>query len=250
MGRLLMIAAALATAGCSGRVEKDDRPTFHIDPAQPFRLELGRGSGWHGLDTIRLSQDGSAVLHRLKQGPKEDVWETATLRLEPGALAEVLKAVEANDLTGLHRAYHEPGVHDGTQWVLWIEQGGREKSVYFNNRLPRPIIRFAEQLDDILARSGVDRVTWQPVPPSESRRHERELWDSIKRQSRTPAAPDRGGLKVLTLPEQTGMQAYAQKRYGRLRRNYPDYGDSSLVFARLCSPLQSWPFRVSCPRDA
>ena len=168
----------------SGRVEKDDRPSFRIDPVQPFRLEIGRGSGWHGLDTIVIDQSGRAVLHRMKEERKENAivqsWETATLQLPPDAVAEVLKAIETNDLMDLHRAYHA-NVHDGAQWVFWIKQGNREKSVYFNNSFPRPITRFAEQLDGVLARAGLDKVAWQPVPAGESRNHERELWDSIKR---------------------------------------------------------------------
>jgi hypothetical protein len=184
MGRVPTIALILLAAGCSGRVEKDDRPAFAIDHTQPFWLEFGRGSGWHGLNTVKIDQTGRVVLHRMKSAHQDGAtvlsWEAATLQLTPEALAEVLKAVESNDLTGLHKAYHED-IKDGTQWVLWIKQGEREKSVYFNNRFPRAITAFAEQLDAILARAGSDKVEWQPVPMRESRQHERELWDSIKR---------------------------------------------------------------------
>jgi hypothetical protein len=101
--------------------------------------------------------------------------------LPPEVVAEVLKAVESNGLMGLHKAYHDDNIADGTQWVLWIKQGEREKSVYFNNSFPRAITAFAGQLDAILARAGLDKVAWQPVPERESRQHEKELWDSIKR---------------------------------------------------------------------
>jgi hypothetical protein len=184
MKRSLVIAVAFAVVGCSGRVEKDDRPVFTIDRAQPFWLEFGRGSGWHGLDTVKLDQTGRVVLHRMKSERQQDVtvlsWEVATLQLPPEAVAEVLKAVDSNDLMGLHKAYHE-NIADGTQWVLWIKQGEGEKSVYFNNSFPRAITAFAEQLDAILARGGLGAVAWQPVPDRESRQHEKELWDSIKR---------------------------------------------------------------------
>jgi hypothetical protein len=180
MVRVLLIALLLMPTGCSGSVEPDDRPPFQIDPAQPFRLELGRGSGWHGLDTIRIDQQGKAILYRQKLVEQQATWENATFQLRPDAVAEVLKSVEANGLMHLHRAYHAD-VSDGTQWVLWIKQGEREKSVYFNNLFPRSITRFAEQLDGILAAKGMMRADWQPVPPAEHRKHERELWDSIKR---------------------------------------------------------------------
>jgi hypothetical protein len=40
------------------RVEADNRPAFAIDPAQPWQIALGRGSGWHGLNTVRLDHSG------------------------------------------------------------------------------------------------------------------------------------------------------------------------------------------------
>jgi hypothetical protein len=160
------------------------RPAFTIDRTQPFWLEFGRGSGWHGLETIKLDQTGRVVLHRMKSTRQDDVnvltWEVATLQLPPMAVAEVLKAVESNGLMGLHKAYHE-NIADGTQWVLWIKQAEREKSVYFDNSFPATITRFAEQLDVILARAGSDKAAWKPVPERACREHEKELWDSIKR---------------------------------------------------------------------
>jgi hypothetical protein len=196
MRRSLVIVIVLAVAtGCSGRVEKDDRPAFTIDRTQPFWLEFGRGSGWHGLDTVKIDQTGRVVLHRMKSTRQENLnvlswevatlqvlsWEVATLQLPPEVVAEVLKAVESNRLMGLHRAYRDDKIADGTQWVLWIKQGEREKSVYFDNSFPRAITAFAEQVDAILARAGLNKVAWQPVPERESRQHEKELWDSIRR---------------------------------------------------------------------
>jgi len=180
MVRVLLILGVLISTGCSGRIELDDRPPFRIDPAQPFRLELGRGSGWHGLDTVRIDQDGKVILHRQKRVEEEITWVTTTLQLTPDALVEVLNAVQNYALMHLHRTYHAE-VQDGTQWVLWIKQGEREKSVYFNSNFPRSITRFADHLDGILAATGLNSVDWQPVPPAEHRKHEQKLWDSIKR---------------------------------------------------------------------
>jgi hypothetical protein len=158
---------------------------FTIDRTQPFWLEFGRGSGWHGLNTVKLDQTGRVLLHRMKYTREENVivqsWEVATLQLPQEQLAEVVKAVESNNLMGLHKAYHDKNIADGTQWVLWIKQGDQEKSVYFNNTFPKEITAFAKQLDAILARAGLDKAAWQPVPKQQSRQHERELWDSIER---------------------------------------------------------------------
>jgi hypothetical protein len=165
------------------RVDKDIRPAFRIEPTKPFRIEFGRGSGWHGLDTIKVDQDGRVVLHRENHQRQGDTiiqsWEKATLQLPPRSLTKVLEAVEANRLMELHKGYHA-NVADGTQWVLWIKQGNQEKSVYFNNHFPEQIVRFAERLDGILSECGVDKLDWQVVPAVETRRNERELWDSIK----------------------------------------------------------------------
>jgi hypothetical protein len=156
------------------KVEKDSRPSFHIDPNKPYRIELGRGSGWHGLDTLKISEDGKVVLHR-----HQGTWYKATMKLPGESLAKVLQAVEENQLLGLHKAYHAD-VADGTQWVLWLSQGEKEKSVYFNNHFPKEIIRFAASLDAVLADSGSGNLTWYPVLGG-GRDHEKELWDSIKR---------------------------------------------------------------------
>lgn len=152
-------------------VKKDDRPPFRIDPNSPYRIELGRGSGMFGLETVRITQDGNVVLHR--QG-NAATWFKGTMHLSEDTLKQVLKAVEDNKLIGLHKAYHA-NVWDGTQWVLWIKQGDNEKAVYCDNYFPPEIVKFSEFLDKVLAASG--NVIWLPA----SSDHARELWESIKR---------------------------------------------------------------------
>jgi hypothetical protein len=158
------------------RLEKDDRLPFRLDPEKAYRIELGRGSGWHGLDIVKFSQDGSVVLH----SHRGTIWYTATMHLPEQAAGQVFQAVEDNQLLGMERAYHA-NVADGTQWVLWIKQGNNEKSVYFNNHFPKGIIGFANALDTLLSGNGVGSVSWRPVRSWSSRNHEKELWNSIKR---------------------------------------------------------------------
>jgi hypothetical protein len=158
---------------------------FRLDPDQPYRIEFGRGSGWHGLNTVRVEQDGGVTLHRERTEREGEVqvphWETATLRLPPEGRAAVLAAVVDTRVLGLARAYHEPGVRDGTQWVLWVKQGEREKAVYCDNRFPPAVKRFAERLDAVLNANGMMQVEWRRVPQGQERQHEQELWDSIER---------------------------------------------------------------------
>jgi hypothetical protein len=158
------------------RVVKDDRPPLRIDPERPWRIEFGRGSGWHGLETVKLDQDGWVVLHREKSGQ----WATTTLQLSADAVTGILEAVGANRLVELDRLYHAD-VFDGTQWVLCIRQGDREKTVYFDNHFPEPILRFATRLDEILVASADPNLRWRRVWGIDYRKHDRDLWDSIRR---------------------------------------------------------------------
>ena len=172
------------TSHPTSTVEKDDRPAFRLDPSTAWQFEFGRGSGWHGLDTVKLDQNGRLVLHRLKRERQGEVivlsWETATAQLPSDAVAKVFEAVGTNRLLVLDKAYHAD-VCDGTQWVLWVRQGDREKAVYFDNHFPDPIVRFAERLDEVVSASVGPGLRWRAVPPFWSRDHERELWESIKR---------------------------------------------------------------------
>lgn len=182
MKQLLLFAVAFAAVECSKRVKFDDQPELTIDRTQPFWLELIRGGIYQGRDRIKLDPTGRVVLRRFKTERKQNGLmrspEVATLQLSPEAVDEILDAVEWNDLTGLHKAYIDEGVYDGTQWLLRITQGDREKSVYCSNYFPPQIKRFAKQLDSILAQAGLETVTWQPAPKQDSGQFEQDQWIS------------------------------------------------------------------------
>jgi len=166
------------------RTVEDTGPRFSIDTGKPWKIEFGRGSGWEGLDTVKLTDDGKVILHRqtwqAANGIRSAKWETAQLALPRDAVANVLATVSKTRLLDLHREYHA-NVADGTQWVLWITQGGNAKSVYFNNHFPSEILQFASSLDEVLVQNGLQTVKWDPVPAGKESQHERQLWDSIKR---------------------------------------------------------------------
>lgn len=175
----LIVVAFLLIGVAAVLVVGHNRATLTIDRNQPFWIEFGRGSGWHGLDTVKLDQTGRIVLHRLQR--INAAWEVTTLQLPPEAVAEVLLSVESNKLMSLDNEYHDENIHDGTQWVLWVRQGEHEKSIYFNNQFPSEIKAFAKELDAILLKAGSDKAEWKSVPTWESRQHEKELWESIRR---------------------------------------------------------------------
>jgi hypothetical protein len=157
----------------------------HLDPGAPYRIELGRGSGLYGLNTVQILHDRTVTLHRRGrehggQTLPEEFVETATIHLSVEDLTEVLDAVEDTGVLSLYKEYHEPGVADGTQWVLWVQQGQRETSVYCDNYFPKSMVRFADALDRILARNGIEHANWRRVDDDEALSYDRALWDSIR----------------------------------------------------------------------
>jgi hypothetical protein len=174
------------------KVVEDGRQVFQIDPDLPYHIELGQGSGWHGLDTVRITSDGMVVLFRSHHVylPRHPLffwqtemhvfyWETATFQLDKDAQQAVLQAIADCQLLKLHKTY-SANIADGTQWVLWIKQSDKEKSVYFDNHFPKEICDFAKRLDEILHQGGRTHVQWRKVPASKERLHEKQLWESIR----------------------------------------------------------------------
>ena len=161
--------------------ETDDRPPMSFDARKPYRLEFGRGSGWHGLDTIAI-EDGKVILHRLgedKKGNTGGIWVSGTMQIPKDATERIVKTIVDLDLLEMNRSYHAD-IADGTQWIFWLTQDGQEKSIYFDNHFPKAIQEFARSLDEELAKAGLAKAEWSRVPDEERRSHENRIWDSIK----------------------------------------------------------------------
>lgn len=165
------------------RSEADTHPAIKFDSEKPYRLTFGRGSGWHGLDTIALNEEGNITLHRLKKEKREDIiyyyWETATVLPKKELVKQIAILIEDLRLLKMKRAYHAD-VHDGSQWIFWLVQNGQEKSIYFNNHFPKAIRDFAVEFDGILSTIGIEKVQWSRVPDKQARQHEKAIWNSIK----------------------------------------------------------------------
>lgn len=162
---------------------EDHRPSLSIDPAKPFTIEFGRGSGWAGLNTVNINENGTVVLYRLQVEQRREIrylfWETGTMQLLPEDITAILESLHTFHLLTMYKEYHAD-IHDGTQWVLWITQEQHEKSIYCDNHFPENILAFSDFLDELLTTRGLTDVTWTRVPEHESRNHEKELWESIK----------------------------------------------------------------------
>jgi hypothetical protein len=96
-------------------------------------------------------------------------------------VAAVLEAADASRLTQLGRRYVAVNIADGSQWVLLIRQGDREKAVYFDNHFPEPIRRFGRRVDEVIGETVGPGLRWRRAPTAGAGSHDRELWDAIRR---------------------------------------------------------------------
>lgn len=167
------------------KVVPDDGQKWEFQPAQEYKVEFGRGSGWVGLATIKLESSGKVViceprylLERVQAKKFDMVLAEGTCNLTPEDVLKVANLIKDLKLNGLAKAYHG-GVYDGTQWVFFLQQGGQQKSVYFDNKFPKVIERFAKALDGILE-PYKNKAVWQQVAKGHERDNGKSLWESIK----------------------------------------------------------------------
>jgi hypothetical protein len=95
-------------------------------------------------------------------------------------LEALVEKINALGILGMDREYHNPRIADGTQWRLLIKCGGEAKSIYCDNRFPRPIEKLAAYVDEAILEQVAGTVAAVPYPAGRNRLHESELWDSIR----------------------------------------------------------------------
>lgn len=180
LGLFFAIAFLFLCQGCDNsnayalsKKVPDTGPLFVLDETQPFRIELGRGSGWYGLDTIEINNSAEVLVYRQTRSG----WETTTFTLTPTELNSITKALDRHQVFKLARAYHAD-VSDGTQWVFRTTQNSQSKTIYCNNYFPDSLLNFASRLDEVLDLANRS-LTWTPVPIDHECDHEKDLWDSI-----------------------------------------------------------------------
>jgi hypothetical protein len=175
--RKALLILAVIVSGCGRGTNPSPRPSFVLDASKPFVVELGRGSGWRGLDIIRIDQTGSVEMQRVGRDAN---MESAALRLPAADIEKLVDLINAHQLTSMARTYSDPGVADGTQWVLWIQQSPADKSIYCNNAFPKQITAFAGDLDALLQTAGAGSVVWSAVPRQKALDQQSALWDRIR----------------------------------------------------------------------
>ncbi len=166
---LALALGAVVLWGCVLR----ERWGFSLEAGRPFVVELGRGSGWHGLNIVIVQETGAVAMYRMNRQARV---EQASLQLTREQVQAVAGLVNRERLTGLTRAYENRDIRDGSQWVMWIEQGEKQRAVYYNNAFPGAIVRFAEGLDGVLDAAGQEGVVWRELGKAEGRAVERGPW--------------------------------------------------------------------------
>jgi hypothetical protein len=169
---LILLLTGLATYFI---VEPMGAPPF-IPRDENFDFQLGRGSGWHGLDLFRVTSDGTAVYEY--QTESGEGWERKTFLVDRARLDALRDAINNLRIAELNRAYHG-NVMDGTQWCLLISMDGQTKSVYCDNNFPAPIRNLATLVDETILEPLGSPIVAETVPQRHHRKHEKELWAAI-----------------------------------------------------------------------
>jgi hypothetical protein len=132
-----------------------------------------------GLTVVKIDSSGAMVVSEgadgLTRGPAARVRRgqvtLPTGRIEQ--LRDLIKSERIFDLKGRYSAE----AHDGTQWILLIEQRSTRKSVYLDNEFPDEVQRLAHLVDEIVRGSTIQ---WYPSSPGEHETLERGLWQAVR----------------------------------------------------------------------
>jgi hypothetical protein len=152
---------------------REGRPLLALDDT--FEFQLGLGSGWHGLNLMKISADGTAV-YEYQTYPG---WSRKTFTVGRPGVERLVERINALKILGLHRAYHAH-VADGTQWCLLIKTGGRRKAVYCDNYFPAEVRELATFVRRDLVDPASSKAAPVAVPAWACRQHEKEIWASLR----------------------------------------------------------------------
>jgi hypothetical protein len=165
---VLLFATALS--GCGER----RGPPITADAT--FEFQLGQGSGWHGLDLLKIPADGMAVY---EYQPQRGKWFRKRFSVDKGRLEALIEKIKALNILDMERWYTS-GIADGTQWCILIKSGGQQKSIYCDNKFPQPIKDLAAFVHETIIEPLGGRVEAVVVPEREHHNHEKEIWASIR----------------------------------------------------------------------
>src|SRR3954469_11233395 len=72
-----------------------------IELGKPMEIDFGRGSAWHGLDTVRITTNGAVTLYKQTRINSQRAWQTASLELSNSDQKRISDAFVTNQLLNL-----------------------------------------------------------------------------------------------------------------------------------------------------
>ncbi|MFI5380547.1 MAG: hypothetical protein ACHRHE_14720 [Tepidisphaerales bacterium] len=167
-----LIGIALVVIGCVYNRDLLRPAPWPVVYDSTFEFQLGQGSGWHGLDLIKITADGKAVY---QYESSSNVWSRKTFQLTAVEMQSLADQVNELKIVALDD-YYKANIHDGTQWCLLVKSQGHLKRIYCDNRFPRRIEKLAAFVHEkIIDRAGAKAVAIS-VPRDQVRDFEAEVW--------------------------------------------------------------------------
>jgi hypothetical protein len=173
-----------------------------VELDETFLLELGMGSGGHGLNVTTIREDGTArhVYRKAstdEAGSVEHVWRRVDFRVEREELGETVRLLNEERFLLRPRSYVDPQVQDGAQWIVHVRTRGRDKFVYLSNAFPDPLVRLARHVTGLVGRRPELAATSRPMETA----HDTHLWRWLGwyrgcRQDLNPVENDEGCMPL------------------------------------------------------
>ena len=171
-----LISVALVMVGCVLNRDLIRPVPWPVVYDSTFEFQLGQGSGWQGLNLIKITADGNAVY---QYESFSNVWSRKTFQLTPVEVQSLADQVNELKIVALDDHYRA-SVHDGTQWCILVKSQGHRKRIYCDNRFLRRIEKLAAFVHEkIIDRAG-EKAVAVSISPDRFREFEAEIWDKTK----------------------------------------------------------------------
>jgi len=129
-----------------------------------FAFILAQGSGWHGYNTLRVSASGHCDFRYflssmqvstgankeqdLPEGTvyREKFWRKADFQLTKELQKQLRDALQEANVFAMKDEYIQKEIADGTQWIVRLRAGRKEKRVYCSNTFPERLLVLSRTL--------------------------------------------------------------------------------------------------------
>jgi|GEM_PF-5359270 len=147
-----------------------------LGPGQAFEFQFGQGSGFEGLNVVKILPSGEA---RYDYGDVT-AWQKKTFRVSQEAMQELADKINALGILNMGKVVSDPDVRDGEQWIVLIKTEGTARSIYFDNRFPVQVRELAAFVHERVVEPYTKNLRPEPVSDFDHDRLQQELWDSVR----------------------------------------------------------------------